>query len=206
MENKNNMPVEIDEIKLQETIARVVKGDSSEEDRKFISDLEKLIGEPIISGKLKTLGEKIKANKMTMTEIEKEKEYLTLSINKLMNERTDYQEACQEAHSQIASLKENESIANKKIHYIHKIKMVLQQLKKAVTQVSPSTASIYAFDADDNDDNSEPIVQGAISALYKMKEEARALVGNIEGLQTENCSLLKSKGELEAANVRYIEW
>jgi len=74
--NNNNEPVEIDEVKLQETIARIVGGEGSEEDKKFISDLEKLIDEPIIDGKLKALREKIEANKLAMAKAVSERENL----------------------------------------------------------------------------------------------------------------------------------
>lgn len=93
MNDKNNEPVEIDEVKLQQTIARVVGGEGSEEDKSFIKELEKLIGKPIIGGKLQMLGEKIKANKVAMaaheleaktklTEIELEKQRRLSELDK----------------------------------------------------------------------------------------------------------------------------
>ena len=74
MNNKNNEPVEIDEVKLQKIIARVASGEGSSEYEKFIKELEKLIGEPIIKGKLKEIGEKLKANRTAQAELKQETE------------------------------------------------------------------------------------------------------------------------------------
>ncbi len=83
MENKNNTPVEIDEVKLQETIARVIKGEGSEEDIKFVKDIEELIGEPVIGEKSRMLAEKIKANKNALAQIVVEKD---IKLEKLEKE------------------------------------------------------------------------------------------------------------------------
>ena len=72
MNNKNDEPVGINEVKLQETLARVASGEGSPEDENFIKELENLLGEPIIGGKLRKLGEKLKANKRAQAELQEE--------------------------------------------------------------------------------------------------------------------------------------
>jgi hypothetical protein len=74
MNNKKDTPVEIDEVNLQQIIVRVANGEGSSEDKNFIKELEKLLGEPIIGGELKKIGEKIKANKKAQAELVHETE------------------------------------------------------------------------------------------------------------------------------------